>query len=870
MPINIGKNVGVYEIVSHIGSGGMGDVYRARDPRLGRDVAIKVLPPGVADDPDRMQRFEQEARAAGMLNHPNILSVHDIGRSNGSTYLVTEYLEGETLRQKLGSGPLPLRKTIDYALQLARGLSAAHERGIVHRDLKPENLFVTKDGRLKILDFGLAKLTQSEIASGPLTQLPTSPGTEPGIVLGTMGYMSPEQVRGKIADHRSDIFAFGAILYEMLAGTRAFRGETPADTMSAILQKDPPELQGTDRNIPPSLVRIVHHCLEKDVEQRFHSAGDIAFSLESLSGLSESAVTTAAAQTSARIRFSPWKILAVAFFITTSILAFLYSQKIKMPQRVLHASMEFPENHRFPRGQDHGAAISPNGRYIAFPAILEGKPGRNLWIRDLEKSTAQMLMGTQDAFYPFWSPDNEYVAFFARGKLQKIKHAGGPVQTICDSPAGRGGSWSPGGVIVFSPQPYGPLYQVPSSGGTPKPVTKVVNRENTHRWPSFLPDGKHFLFTNDAPVGIFVGSIDSQEITQLNSEKSNAIFAKSGFLLFVRQGNLVAQPFDPQKKRLDGEAVPILDEKIFFDVDREYAFFDLSDENILFYRPETAPVSQPFWFDRSGKQLEVAGEEGSYTVPDLSPRGDKFSFTRTDPQSGKTNLWVYEFETKRFHRLTYEGNVNTTVWSPDQAHIAYSVVGRIYQKRVASASKEELLFESKYYANVVSWSSDGKFILFGHQSSRGDFDLWILPMFGERKAYPWIATGFDEQVGQFSPDGQLVAYMSDASGQPEVYVKYFSGSDEVWQISTDTGAFHLWSKDGSEILYFSKGKVLSVTVKKGESLSFETPKPLFDVPIQTTRVAGLLPDGRFLVFKGLQSGDRTLRLVVNWNQLLKK
>lgn len=869
MPINIGKSVGVYEIVSHIGSGGMGDVYRARDPRLSRDVAIKVLPSGFAEDSDRLQRFEQEARAAGMLNHPNILSVHDIGSFNGSTYLVTEYLEGETLREKLGSGPLPLRKTIDYALQLARGLSAAHEKGIVHRDLKPENLFITKDGRLKILDFGLAKLTQPE-NPGPLTQLPTSPGTEPGIVLGTMGYMSPEQVRGKIADHRSDIFAFGAILYEMLTGTRAFRGETAADTMSAILQKDPPELQSTNRNIPPALARIVQHCLEKDVEQRFHSAGDIAFSLESLSGLSESAVTTAVSSPQPKVRVSIWQMMAFAFFVAAALLAFLYTQQIRKPQRVLHASMELPENHLFPGGQNHGAAISPNGRYIAFPAVSKEKPGRNLWIRDLEKSTVLMLAGTQDAFYPFWSPDNEYVAFFARGKVQKVKPAGGPVQLICDAPAGRGGSWNGNGVILFSPQPYGPLYQVPSSGGTPKPVTKVADPDDTHRWPYFLPDGKHFLFSNDEPVGIFVGSIESPEITQLNSEPSNAVFVKSGFVLFVRQGNLVAQAYDEKKKRLEGEPTPIVEDEIFFDRDRFYGFFDVSDENILLYRTGTTSISQPYWLDRAGKELEAAGEPGDYDITKISPRGDKVSFSRGDAQSGKSDLWIYELATKRSHRVTQDAQINSLgIWSPDQSYLVYSVGPRIYRKRLSAAAQEELLFESKYYTNVTSWSSDGRFILFNHQTEKGDNDLWILPTFGERKAYPWIATRFQEQLGTFSPDGRFVLYMSDASGQYECYVKPFTGSDEVWQVSTDTGVFPEWSGDGNELFYLSKGKVMAVSVKKGETVSFETPKPLFDL-LPGNAVAGIHPDGRILGFKGLQNGDRTLRLVVNWNQQLKK
>ncbi len=869
MPIVAGTKLGVYEIVGPLGSGGMGEVYRARDPRIGRDVAIKVLPSVLANDPDRLQRFEQEAHASGILNHPNILSVYDIGRTDGSPYLVSEYLEGETLRDKLGSGPIPHRKAMDYALQFSRGLSAAHEKGIMHRDLKPENLFITKDGRLKILDFGLAKLTQGDVATGPLTQLPTTPGTEPGVLLGTVGYMSPEQVRGKIADHRSDIFAFGAILYEMLTGERAFRGETAVDTLSAILQKEPPEISDTNRNVSPALSRLVQHCLEKDPEQRFHSASDIAFDLESLSGFSEQTTVTAVPPERIKIPVYVWKLVSAFALVAALTLAFFYYQQISKPHRALHVSIDLPPNSSLGTGQGRGIALSRNGKYVAFPAVSEQK--WHLWVRALEKPYAQMLKETEGADFPFWSPDSEHIAFFANGKLKKIKSSGGPVQTICDAPTGRGGSWNSDGTILLSPQPYGPLYRVSSTGGAPTAITKISDPKSTHRWPFFLPDGKHFLYTSQDPNGIFVASLDSQESRKLTSEASNAVYAEAGFLLFVREGNLVAQPFDPKKIRLHGEAFPVAEEKIRYDSDRAYGIFSISQQDVLSYQTGTPPVSQPTWFDRSGRQIGSVGEPGNYFAPIFSPDGNKISFTRLDSQTGKSDLWIYEFSSNRLSRLTYQLEPNGPgIWSPDQSRLAFSVGPRIFQKRLAAASSEELLFESSQYTIATSWSPDGRFLLFNYQNPRGDWDIWVLPTFGDRKPYVFLETRFADEQARFSPDGKWVAYMSNASGQNEVYVRAFSGSDQQWQISTDSGVFPQWGKDGRELFYFSKGKLMSVEIKQGIELFFSTPKPLFDLPQNSPAV--IHPDGqRILLFPVTgDSGRDNIRLVLNWTQPFKK
>src|SRR3989449_1428396 len=495
MPLNPGTKLGPYEIVSPLGAGGMGEVYRARDTRLGRDVAVKVLPSSFSADADRLHRFEQEACAAGALNHPNILIVHDIGNHDGSPYVVSELLEGETLRERMGGAAQPQRKAIDYALQVAHGLAAAHEKRIVHRDLKPDNIFITKDGRVKILDFGIAKLTQVEGAEAQ-TDIPMRRvDTGPGVVMGTVGYMSPEQVRGQKVDHRSDIFSFGAILYEMLSGRRAFHRESTADTISAILKEHPPDLSETNQRISPALERLVNHCLEKNPEERFHSASDLAFALEALSGS-----TATSAQTVAMPAFGPrwfkrreliaWAVAGIAILIAVA-LTISHFRRPPTESRAVRLFVPPPEKASF-----GSFAISPDGLRLAFVATdASGKT--LLWIRPLDSINARPLPGTEEALYPFWSPDSRFIGFFAGGKLKKTEVTGVPAQPLCNAAIPLGGTWRRAGAIVFEPSPTGPLYRVSAAGGEPTPVTTLdkSRQETSHRWPYFLPDGRHFLYT---------------------------------------------------------------------------------------------------------------------------------------------------------------------------------------------------------------------------------------------------------------------------------------------------------------------------------------------------------------------------------------
>ncbi len=876
--ITAGAKIGPYEILAPLGAGGMGEVYRARDSRLGRDVAIKILPSDFSLDSDRLQRFEQEARAAGILNHPNILSVHDIGYVDGAPYLVTELLEGETLRAKLEHGALSQRRALDYGLQIAQGLSAAHEKGIVHRDLKPENLFITKEGRVKILDFGLAKLTQKEVPLAEVTHLPTSPGTEPGLILGTMGYMSPEQVRGQQADHRSDIFSFGLVLYEMLTGKKAFHGNTAADTMSAILHKDPPEITQITSGISPPLVRIVQHCLEKNPEQRFQSASDVAFDLQSLSGISE---TTAQEAVLAHRRILPlylWKILAMTGIMAAIIFFILYYHINSKPVDAYHISMELPAKWSFELFTG-GLALSPDGKHLAFVAVSdEGK--QQIWLRRLDRSAPQLLPDTEDGQYPFWSPDSQYLAFFTVGKLKKIKISGGAAQTICEASDGRGGTWNQAGTIVFAPQPYGGLQQVSSAGSKPETVTQTSKPSISHRWPSFLPDGRHFLYLSDDLSGISVASLNSKETKVfIPNVYTNAVYAEPGYILFFHEGSLTAQPFDPDNLKIRGESFPLLEEKVDYMPLRGLTAFSISQNGILAYHPEESTLTRLVWFDPSGKETGSAVEEiydrGLDTIhntqPRISPDGSKVCLRRWDRNAGKYDLWILETATRQLTRLTVNRDVaETGVWSPDQSRIAYSSKNyTIFVRSVSGAASEERLIQEDRYPVIESWSPDGKFILYERQNAGGDDDLCALPVSRDAKPRVILATPYEENFPRISPDGRWLAYRSNATGQVEIYVCPFPDCNPQWKVSTGGGDVAFWRRDGSELYYQVQNRVMAVQVKAtaGE-LQFGSPRLLFKVPRNTS--IDVSPDGRFLAAEpSLDASQNFLRLLIHWPSTLK-
>ncbi|MGH9255893.1 MAG: protein kinase domain-containing protein [Vicinamibacterales bacterium] len=900
MALASGTRLGPYTIAAPIGAGGMGEVYKARDPRLGRDVAIKVLPPAFSTDPERLIRFEQEARAAAALNHPNILAVHDIGQHDGSPYIVSELLEGETLRERLNGGALPVRKAVEYAVQIAHGLAAAHEKGITHRDLKPDNVFVTSDGRVKILDFGLAKLTQAESPVAGVSELPTAlPHTLPGVVLGTIGYMAPEQVRGQEADHRSDIFSFGAILYEMLSGRRAFQRETAAETMTAILNDDPPDLPPTDPQIPPALVKIIDRCLAKNSTARFQSAGDLAFALEQLVGQSGPVrtATTASAKTRERV---VWPAAALLVLVLIAALVFIVARRRDSPAEsdAVRFSVFPPQDTTFtgvavnlPR---HG--VSPDGRRIVFRAQRVGGPDL-LWIRSLDSLDAQVLAGTEGGEAAFWSPDSRFIGFFAQGKLKKVDVSGGPPLTLCDAPSATGGSWNGNGIIVFD-GPTG-LFQVSASGGQPAALTTVdVSRQEIgHRWPEFLPGGRNLLFWVQPGNVIRVGSLDSEETRNLLTADSKAQYAAPGYLLFVRQGTLMAQPFDASRVELTGDPFPVA-EGISFNAATGVSAFSVSENGVLTYRVVPPAATNVTWFDRSGKRLQSIGEPGDYRDVSLSPDGARAIVHRHEDPSGG-GLWLLDFARGTNSRLTFDASHNDSAnWSPDGNRVVFwsdrhGGVRNLYQKLASGVGQDDLLLKSAEPKDPSDWSSDGRFVIYVNQHPKTGADLWVLPLTGDRKPIPFLLSEFNEGHGRLSPNGVWMAYTSTETGRNEVYVQPFPASGAKWQISTSGGAQARWRRDGKELYYLAGASggettVMAVEVRTTESpFEVSVPRMLFRTRIArqgatpqsqslgttTESSYGVTADGqRFLILTPpvAATAQEPITIVLNWTAVLKK
>jgi eukaryotic-like serine/threonine-protein kinase len=905
MSLGLGTRLGPYETLTSLGAGGMGEVYRARDTRLGRDVAIKVLPSGLSSDPERLQRFEQEARAAAALNHPNILAVFDIGEYASSPYIVSELLDGQTLRERVAGGLVPVRKAIEYAIQVARGLAAAHEKGIVHRDLKPDNVFVTTDGRVKILDFGLAKLTEREPTALSVSVLPTTPPlTLTGMVLGTIGYMAPEQVRGLPADARTDIFAFGALLYEMLSGRRAFGGETTIDVMTAILKEDPPDVPAAEHPMPPALQRIVDRCLEKSPAARFQTATDLAFALESLSahgGATPPAVAAIDAARPApalwgRRAAMLWASVACVLLVATIVLAIGYVRRAPAAPAVVQFTVGEPTDATFAGGPAYapGAAISPDGRHVVFMATRTGASMALLWVRSLEVPEARPLAGTDGANFPFWSPDSKSIAFFAQGKLKRVDVSGGPTQTLCDAPAGEGGTWNRDGVIVFAPDARSALVRVSSAGGRPTAVTKLSDKESSHRWPDFLPDGRHFLFFSQPDNFVHVGSLDSAEVTRLVIADSRALYAP-GYLLFIRDATLVAQPFDADRLQTTGEPVPVA-EDVRVNSDNGRAAFSASASGVLVYRTGVAllPV-QLAWVDRSGKDIGKVGQPKAYRGIDLSPDGQRIVLHLHEPISGTVTpggggLWLLDTTRGTESRFTFTGAHDVSPhWSPDGSRVVFGSgrageVQNLYVKPAGGASPEEVLLKTDAAKAPRSWSADGRFIVYESAGGKTSTDIWVLPLAGDRKPIPFLTTPANDGQGELSPDGRWMVYTSNESGRYDIYVQPFPATGAKWLVSTGGGGEPHWRRDGRELYYVSAPpeKLMAVDVKtQGAMFEASVPHALFDLagypfagfgPVATTGWYKPLADGqKFLAtIRPTAQVSNPLTIVVNWTTSLKK
>jgi serine/threonine protein kinase len=877
------SNVSHYRIVSKLGAGGMGEVYLAEDTRLNRKVAVKLLPADFASDEDRIRRFEQEAKATSALNHPNILTVYDTGTHDGAPFIVAELLEGEELRERLGDGAIPQRRAIEYAQQIVAGLSAAHEKGIVHRDLKPENIFVTADDRVKILDFGLAKLKPSALASDPEAET-RKPLTNPGVVMGTVGYMSPEQVRGRDADQRSDIFSFGVILYEMLSGRRAFAGDSVIELLNAILKEDVPELDGDGaRKISPALEKIMRRCLEKRPEQRFHSAHDLCFALEALSSPTTSSgnslTTTANALVDERTKPSArrgWLAWAVACALALALLALsalYFLSRSSNETRAVRLSFNPPPELAFNDTNNDAAVVSPDGQKLAFTAT--SADGKNmLYVRNLDSTEAKVLPGSENALEPFWSPDSRSVAYGSNGKLKRSDLTGANAQVLCDAARLVGGAWNKEGVIVFAPDYRSALLQVSAQGGEPKPVVMKFDDQaaESHRYPCFLPDGRHFLFRRENRA-IWAGSLDSPETKQVLSEPAPFVYAQPGWLVFVRNDALVAQAFDASKLALSGDPVPIITGQRNSGTLR----FSASDNGVLIWQGQWERDYQLVWFDREGKQTGTVDAPMKVNVgedPHLSPDGKRLLVKRNQ------NLWVIELEKGTALRITSTFS-QIPVWSPDGSRIAYSegTSGLTVKAANGSGDAEGLLLGANFPAD---WSPDGRFIIFLRRGVKTRLDIWALPMFGDRKEYQLASSPFDEQNPQLSPDGRWLAYSSDETGNYEIYVQSFSadgklGADKQ-RVSTAGGKLPVWRRDGSELFFVAAdGQMMSSSVKiGGTEFQFAAPKALFKTRMlawtSSFHEYDVSPDGqRFLI--GTLIGDTKAApptVILNWAADLKR
>jgi len=835
MPLSSGTKLGPYEIQSPLGAGGMGEVYRARDTRLGRDVAVKILPESFARDNERLHRFEQEARAVAALNHPNILAIFDTGQNNGSPFLVSELLEGETLRTILDRGPMSSRKSIEYSVQIAQALAAAHEKAIVHRDLKPENIFVTKDARIKVLDFGLAKLAQKTSVAAADGVTLTSSHTAAGLVMGTASYMAPEQVRGEAADARTDIFSFGAVLYEMLSGKRAFRRDTPAETMTAVLKEDPPELEDASHPISPALDRIMRRCLEKNPEQRFQSAKDLSFALSALSGTDSS---SALRLTQRRSRVQPllWALVALAA-VATSAVTWYFARK-SAPEK--HMEFAIPVN-----GEVSHMALSTDGSMLAFVSPDENSGLPMLYLQRVGSAIATVVPGTEGVSYPFWSPDGANVAFFANGKLQKVAVAGGTPQVLANVQAARGGSWSNRNVIIYEPDAGSPLWEVNADGSGTAAVTSHIftEQDQTHRWPIFLPDGNHFLFfvgnfgnaKGDPYSGIYVSSLDGKERRLLTLGHSS-FSLDSGHLFYAdNERHLVSVAFDPAKATLLGNPVVIANTVGFQPSTYWTAVTSAQNGTLIYNTSAGAALSVLTWMDRSGKELGRIGEPAVMCNPTLSPDEGRVAVDVSDVKANNVDVWIESTKGAGNSRFTFDPAEEVAgVWSRDGKTLAYRSAGgsvgygSILLKAASGLEHEKVVFTVPNSDDIFpnSWSPSDQQILCTRQSLGGEH-LELVPTAGG-KSTPFQATSGSQRNGQISSDGKWVAYASDESGNWEIYVTTFPGAAGKWQVSRGGGTEPRWRGDGKEIFYLASGGIMTaVPVSTLGTFSSGTPVPLF-------------------------------------------
>jgi eukaryotic-like serine/threonine-protein kinase len=893
MALNPGTKLGPYEIVSALGAGGMGEVYRALDTRLERTVAIKVLSPQVISSTNLKERFEREAKAISALNHPNICHLYDVGSQDGTEYLVMQYLEGDTLADRLERGPIPPQELLRVGSQVSDALDKAHQQGIIHRDLKPGNIMLTQSGA-KVLDFGLAKQIQPASASAAAMTAMTSskPLTAEGTVVGTFQYMSPEQIEGQEADPRSDIFALGCVLYEMATAKRPFAGKTQASVIASILASEPPPLSSVAPLTPPALERLVRSCMAKEKTERVQSAHDVKLQLDWIAEAGSQAGLPAPLVARRRLsQRAAWVVAAIAALLAIAF-AIGFVMRAPQPGIAMRAALVPPKEQQY---DPFSFALSPDGKKLAFVAT-DSKSGRGkLYVRPLNSTSTQELAGTEDAQYPFWSPDSSSIAFYSQSKLKKIEAGGGPVLALADVADGRGGAWSSEGVIIFSRNFTGEgLSQVSEAGG---PVSELTHyskekKEDSHRFPSFLPDGRHFIFyisssltpsgmkEGDPVAGLYLGDLKTKKVTYLLQTESNAQYA-NGYLFYLQQHNLMAHPFDVSSARFSGAPVPVA-QQVQYNADRWLGSFSVSTRGTLVYMGGNEATRQLQWFSRDGKPLETVGPPGMLGHPALSPDGKKLAFSQILAATPNRDIWIYDLGRGSASRLTFnEAADNLPLWTRDGTRVAYTnertSFGDIYIQSSSGLGGEELVPPSTHdsYKTANDWTPDGKSLVYMNLISYPS--LWVHDFSPGKSDYQLLKTSFAEAEAKFSPDGHWLSYTSEETGRSEVYVVPYPGLNGKWQVSTNGGAQARWRKDGKELIFVSpEGKLMSAAVSAAAgTFKAETPKPLFESRIVTTTrdvwQYDMTPDAqKFIINSRMEHSQEPITLYANWPAEVRK
>jgi Tol biopolymer transport system component len=884
MAILPGRRLGPYEILSAIGAGGMGEVYRARDTKLGRDVAIKVLPANFVNDPERLARFQREARMLAALNHANIATIYGLEQSDGMTCLVMELVSGETLAERVKAGPLGIEEALKIAVQIAEALEAAHEKSIIHRDLKPANVKVTPEGKVKVLDFGLAKAFSGDAANDDPSNSPTlsMAATMQGVIIGTAAYMSPEQARGKACDKRTDIWAFGCVLYELLTGKQTFKGEDVTDIFAAVLRADP-DWKALPAATPLKVRDLLRRCLQKDKAQRLRDSGDARIEIqEALSSPTEGPTAIVPAE-------SGWR-HAVVLGLVAVVAAVVgglavWNLKPSPPRPVTRSVINLPPGQQL-AGMDIGPslAISPDGTRLAYVARQAGT--QQLYVRAMDSLEAKTIPGTEGATNPFFSPDGQWLGFFANRKLKKVSLNGGAPLALANAPFDGGAAWGSQASIAFSPSNASALQQVSDAGGALQPLTRLAKGDGSHRWPDFLPGGKAVLFGSGTAGALFVSaqvgvlSITTGERKDLIQGGMYPRYAPTGHLVYAQSGVLMAAPFDPQRQTVTGTGSPV-EEGVMQSPTNGHAQYSFSATGALVYVPGGVQATQlrMVWVSRNGAEQPLAAPANSYLNPRVSPDGRHVAVGITSQES---QIWQYDISRETLTRFTFEGTVNGyPAWTPDGKRMAFisNKEGplNIFWQLADGSGGLERLTTSDDVQTPNSWSPDGKLLAFNELTPSTGIVVSVLRL-SDRKAQPILQTQFNESAPRFSPDGRWLAYVSDESGRYEIYVQPYPGPGGKWQISTDGGTEPVWNPNGRELFYRSGDKMMAVDIATQPSFIVGKPLMLFEGQYRPTPVTfpnyDVSPDGqRFLMLKPseqAQTAPTQINVVLNWFEELKR